>query len=824
MTHAYAPMTTKIPETELSVPETELSAEGDPFSPSVIQFTCAMYFAQEGEETEMEVDVARLGDTSGTAAFRYRTQDGSAKCGHNYSAMAGIIEFQPGEDTQTIRIPLIPSRCWSATLEFTVRIEGVAGAQKGKYLDRCRVKVINTSCFPTNRFAKQFEEICSTPLAVQSEVSHMLEAIPGSSLLSELLRLCFSNRDIRWKIIRCGLLDQLHGLHYFLTLYLQMYLIDVVIAPRHVGGEEGRLLLMGIRTAARLLGGEDEDGSEEGIGFMLRSLIIPDDRLHTTMVVAALYVLPVIFLHISDFAKCYLGLKGSLRKMLQANMLRRFLDCNEEFHDSINSGELAMVMSRDVAEVVDFGIVRLMVIVRIIGKLCLALVFILAENRLAAIPLAVYPVILLCFLLCRENATVLVNKEKEKEQDHLMQVVLDSVTKYRLIADFMMRPFMVDTYETHIDEYHSKESSAEAVKTNNQYVAPWLTAILIGGYMVFGANPINTGGSLTVGAFLATINVFKELGAEQKEIYSECLEVQRSFGPLLTISYYMNLPSDLVARRKMNRLRREEGLKQRKNARLTCETNCTFPVDLVKIALVGVTFSYVQPSPMLHSLDMEFEQGQLHAICGPPNEGKATLLKLLGQIYLPQENKGFVFVPPHLRVLHMSLDKCLIHGSFLDNVLMNNTLEKAGGKDRVRRICEYVGFSQGMLSHLDKRKEDVEVTFSSFSLSDTTWSRLRLARAFTMNPEILVCHKPAVSFNEEEAEKIVLALLKHCDERGLELPEDQRQFRRPRTVFFTSSTRHGMNHAHHVYKLTAAGGLRLMHSSMIHFANSQDLD
>merc|ERR1719436_1364597 len=72
-------------------------------------------------------------------------------------------------------------------------------------------------------------------------------------------------------------------------------------------------------------------------------------------------------------------------------------------------------------------------------------------------------------------------------------------------------------------------------------------------------------------------------------------------------------------------------------------------------------------------------------------------------------------------------------------------------------------------------------------LTDTAKSRLTLARAFVMNPEVLVIHKPTIAFNRQESEQMIAKLRQHVDERGLALPEQERAQRRPRTVFFSLS-------------------------------------
>ena len=54
----------------------------------------------------------------------------------------------------------------------------------------------------------------------------------------------------------------------------------------------------------------------------------------------------------------------------------------------------------------------------------------------------------------------------------------------------------------------------------------------------------------------------------------------------------------------------------------------------------------------LKGLTATIFQGTLVAVCGPGDAGKKTLFHLLGHVITP--TRGLYFVPPHLRVLHVS--------------------------------------------------------------------------------------------------------------------------------------------------------------------------
>merc|ERR1712125_291639 len=109
------------------------------------------------------------------------------------------------------------------------------------------------------------------------------------------------------------------------------------------------------------------------------------------------------------------------------------------------------------------------VLTRIIGKLSLALIFILAESPEAALMLVVCPVVLIVFLVCRENSTKAAVKLQAEDQNMVVHQVTDTVQNYRLIADFAMRPMIIDKYEKIIDVFQKSESDMLVTLTNNSF-------------------------------------------------------------------------------------------------------------------------------------------------------------------------------------------------------------------------------------------------------------------------------------------------------------------------------------------------------------------
>merc|ERR1712216_1044553 len=88
-------------------------------------------------------------------------------------------------------------------------------------------------------------------------------------------------------------------------------------------------------------------------------------------------------------------------------------------------------------------------------------------------------------------------------------------------------------------------------------------------------------------------------------------------------------------------------------------------------------------------------------------------------------------------------------------------------------------------------------------LTQTDLARLSLARAFVMNPEYLVMHMPMVLFTDSESGDMMRLLADFVAQKGLQVPASERIYRRPKTVFVSSSSTDRTKGADAVFHLEA---------------------
>ena len=112
-------------------------------------------------------------------------------------------------------------------------------------------------------------------------------------------------------------------------------------------------------------------------------------------------------------------------------------------------------------------------------------------------------------------------------------------------------------------------------------LVPWLTLICIGVYMLFGSLEV-LAGNTTVGTFVATINIYKDLGDRFRRVHNLLDKAKNAEKPLLDLTHRLNLPTCQAQRHSVNA------------SRLTFATDKCKESDSVSWNSVPITLQNVQ--------------------------------------------------------------------------------------------------------------------------------------------------------------------------------------------------------------------------------------
>jgi len=736
----------------------------------VVMFCQPMYYAQEGEDAELEVEVMRVGAMESSASVLYYTEDGSARAGLKYEATRGELEFAPFESSKTVRVPIRDDNVFSTTLEFKIKLDNPSGCKLGNYLSSCRVKIIDDDVFPSNRFRQEIHQ-------------GRVEEIPELLLVWEYAKFAFGTEGICWRTLLFMALDQLHNAYFLLTTYLGIYLVDVIFSK------------------------EEEE---------LEKLWIEGSPRKTAMIVAGLYVVPFLFVHLADWANKRLGIPSRCTEFLQTNMFRKYLNFTDEARDEMPSSELALTIVRG-TEVVAESYTCLLIIARRFGKLCVVSFFVFMEQPIALSSIALFTICTLPWLCSRIRKFSVLGSEVHEKESNAATMVQTTSEAFRVVADYYQRPRVCDQFHVKAKDISASKSPLLLEEMNSVYFPKWLSVIFLAGYIVLFAQDVLSG-DLKVGRFIAMTRVISELGTEFKECYETGVELVKTTGPLQQVTKLLNAQTDLREKRTRSHalaaeMRRRRGDIVKKEG----ETGSTQAdsTDLIPIVISGLSFVYKGCKEggknLFSCLELEVGQGSLVAIVGPHGDGKSTFLKVIAGILQP--NAGSIFVPPHLRLLYVTKDPILVEGSLWDNLTF-------GGTERPERVREVLRLMKlpRLLTVLDAElaalEDGVELDTTNWrrQLSGTETAMISIARAFVANPNVLMIQKPTAHFNEEMGALVMQMINSFVKDCGVAM-DGPRYLRRPRTCIYTSDfSEWTQNWADEVWEVKSGLVAKLEHS------------
>ena len=115
--------------------------------------------------------------------------------------------------------------------------------------------------------------------------------------------------------------------------------------------------------------------------------------------------------------------------------------------------------------------------------------------------------------------------------------------------------------------------------------------------------------------------------------------------------------------------------------------------ELSNVAMAAMTHA-----PILSEVGFDIPQGNLVAVVGRCASGKSTLLKLLSGNLVPSAGNGLLFVPPHLRMLHVSHHPLIFaEMSIVENLCFGPSDGVDEEPGRVIEICSRLGMSDEVI-------------------------------------------------------------------------------------------------------------------------------
>jgi ABC-type multidrug transport system fused ATPase/permease subunit len=791
-----------------------------------------MYFADE-LEGHLRLDIIRLGSMQGRCGCWLNTTDNSARSGDQYEKVSRQIVLEDGQYMKSVDIPLLDDDRWSATLEFNVTLAYPQNCILDPHHRVCRVLIENAQSFPSDNYKESGKKGVQ---AIKDENSW--------KLFADYCRLNFISARQQRQTLLILLLDQLHSVAIFGTLFVGVYIVDTLFARR----------------------------SKDAF-----PLIVPGDRHATSMCIAAWYVLPVVVLWAVERTKAQIDILGCSREFLQKSLMRTCLDLTPGARNCLTIADMNVAMGIN-AEVVAKGYVSLLNVVGLLSRILAIGLFIIFFQHDSLAVLSVIAVVVVVITLTLFRAKYAQHAQEEIEERWLLVETLVEEThgKFRLIADYSKRALMSDMFSLAAEEYSREKVPDILLHINTQYLTKLLMGVCIANYIVH-RSPAVFRGDTSLGIFLATITVFNwYLSDAITALGDEFMKIVESLVPLAEFTSWLNLELELKERRRFNRARRAHTSTMRgqmlaedsQEPQTPSRTQTAFS-DVVPIIITDLSFKYGNDY-ILRNVTLSIPQGQLVAVVGPHKSGKATFVQVISNILLPSH--GFVYVPAHLRFLTVSREPIFLHASLMHNLALGLPEGAPIDNERIIGILKLLGLhdtihdieedldqqaledketrmdptpsnraselhdelsARGLKQSLDPspRKSKLDADLSSRASCPTsdhtssrgrassvlttqsttdlirdevqfmhssiaTWEealsfsekvKLHLVRALIADPEVMMLDRTLQGLNKESAQEVLDVLRLHVSEKGLCHPPEELAARRPRTVFFNTS-------------------------------------
>lgn len=720
--------------------------------PSVptVQFSTPMFFGQE-RDGFVEIELMRVGPASmiqeTKAVVCWETMDGSAKAGLKYRAASGKAEFQPSCTFVQFQIDLLNNDDWDPTLDFYIVLkeDGVENIELHRYHMYCRVKVIDDDAFPSNRFATQL-------------LDDKVEDIPSGKLMLEYFKMNFKNKAVHKGSVKWLAVDALENVIYLFCLVMRVLMINELFMPVLSGERE-----WDVKSKTMLIG------------------------------IALCFFVPQHVMHVLDYRRVGWKVGGLSRKLLQTNLMRKYMSYTCKAHEDTDPGLVVLVLFKEIPELVsraycgtfrlaqDLGMLVLLLLYQTVGVNILGLKT--GEPQWIAINCGIiflFPLVMAFTLWIRSSKSERLNGTTKDAEHTATSFTIDALANYFLLADYGKRGHAISQFEGTINGYNKAHNAHSAFELNNEFIPKSLNITICALWIGFGGVLV-VNGDIEMGTFLANWSVFKRIGDSWAGIYRRLLDMDECFTNLNMVVRLMNLPTANYNEKDFVATCKDQGREMA--GRCTSDPD-DIAADMIPVCVDNLSHHFVG-SPAFANVSLVLQQGKLHILAGRRGSGKTTLLKLIGcRIVKPQDSDGSLLVPAHLRVLHVSKEPLFFLGSLYENLTYGVVHgDKDGEMERVLEICKALDIRPKTLNMISSEEQEAARWDEVLSRSDC--QLLNLARGLVTNPEFLCVHKPSSGLGPNTVPGVFKMLQSFVGQRGVFQNMDRFFYRRPRTCIYT---------------------------------------
>lgn len=738
----------------------------------VVQFSTPIFYV-ETREGAVELDIMRMGLLVGPCKVTYYTGDSSATAGKDYESRRGEIIFEEGVELKSISIPLVFSKDWATTMEFNVSLTQPLACTLGIYLQTCRVKIISNSCFPSAKYANNL---------IYGKAG--IEDIGLWNLYIEFIKLIYTRKDLTWRIWVTVVLQQAGNLHLYFLLESNVYMVDVIFSKNPE--VEDRLFF--------------RNGPDRG-------------RLYTAILLGCLYIVIACLDVLCSNVVVRIKLPGFLTRFLKVNLYSTYLNFTNVARLGIGDPRVLDCIVQEVDKMTA-SFMSMLHLIFSFTKGCIVVSFVANKVPESIGHICLMVLIMLSISTVRAPGLRKRLRHLNEASIELLKLAQDTCSRYTLIYEYYARPWMCERFDNSVKDVNGARFRLNVYVACNNVTCELLLPFFIGYHIIHRSADV-LDDQMSLGTFMASIQVFKTFFGLCHDIYITFMQISGNLGALVNCTELFNAPLELCDRKRTVQKRRSMTVSTRRaifesTQGILSKNQNGQPimlVDMIPLKLKEMSFGY-RSHRLFDNVSLDQPVGEIVALCGQHKSGKSTLMKLLAASILT--NEGIVFVPSHLRALYVPKELLFFESSAWENLTVGDpradlgTVKiildglKLGGTwnhvvndlialGRTEEVKGFGGFATSNRRGSFSGEQDL--TFHDMDwlhgLSYAQRAKLNLARALIVNPEILLLQRPLSHFDKDLHGEILKVLGEQVRNRGFQAPKETFDTRRPRTLFLS---------------------------------------
>jgi subfamily B ATP-binding cassette protein MsbA len=445
----------------------------------------------------------------------------------------------------------------------------------------------------------------------------------------------------------------------------------------------------------------------------------------------ALYKARMIMIKISE----------EVKKMLQIDMLRSFINADTEIIESKHTGKYISNLNFDVDQITRMLAEAFLSIFKDgLTLLGLLSVMFFQNWKLSLIAVIMIP---LATVTARKLGKRMgkVTTEAQEKSGNLNRYLLDLFKNHKIIKIFQRESYENERSDKYVDDLKEKSIKISSVYLRSTPIMEVLTGIMIA-LLIFYSGKLIINGELNINNFFSFLAAMMLAYQPVKSLTKVNISIGQGLSAANRIVPIIDIENEINLNEKSKNLELTEGT----------------------ITLDKVSFYYQSNSEnkVLKNIDIKLNGGKMTALVGHSGSGKSSLLNMIPRIYNPTNGAIKIDNQDISKINLSSLRKEISivdqNTTLFDDTVFNNIkyAKPDASNDEIYKAAK-LSMSEEFINKLENGF-GTKIGENGVRLSGGEKQRLSIARAFLKQSKIILLDEATSSLDSETEEKIQKAI------------------------------------------------------------------